>query len=48
VYGAPQIEAKRELQRRLADFVKQKAEQEGWKPEKDVWVDCPTILTSVQ
>ena len=48
VYGAPQMEAKRELQRRLVDFVKRSAEQEGWKPEKDVWVDCPTISNSVQ
>ena len=48
VYGAPQIEAKRELQRRLVDFVKRSAEQEGWKPEKDVWIECPTITTSVQ
>jgi integrase len=37
VYGAPQLEAKRELQRRLVDFVKRSAEQEGWKPEKDIW-----------
>jgi integrase len=48
VYGAPQMEAKRELQRRLVDFVKKRAEQEGWKPEKDVWVECPTMTTSVQ
>jgi integrase len=34
--------------RRLVDFVKQRAEQEGRKPEKDVWVNCPTITTSVQ
>src|ERR1700736_4866989 len=43
VYGAPQMEAKRELQRRLVEFVKQQAELEGWKPEKDLWADCPTI-----
>ena len=48
VYGAPQMEAKRELQRRLVNFVKQRAEQEGWKPEKDVWVERPTMTTSVQ
>lgn len=48
VYGAPQIEAKRKLQRRLVEFVKQQAELEGWKPEKDLWADCPTITTSVQ
>lgn len=34
VYGAPQMEAKRELQRRLVDFVKQRAELEGWKRER--------------
>jgi hypothetical protein len=48
VYGAPQIEAKRELQRRLVDFVKQRAEKEGWKPEKNLWEECPTITNSVQ
>jgi hypothetical protein len=48
VYGAPQIEAKRELQRRLVEFVKQRAELEGWKPEVDLWADCPTITHSVQ
>jgi DNA-binding transcriptional MerR regulator len=48
VYGAPQIEAKRELQRRLVEFVKQQAEREGWKPKVDLWADCPMITTSVQ
>jgi len=48
IYGVPQIEAKRGLQRRLVEFVKQQAELEGWKPEKDLWADCPTITTSVQ
>jgi hypothetical protein len=48
IYGAPQIEAKRELQRRSVEFVKQQAELEGWKPEKDLWVKCPTVSTSVQ
>jgi len=48
VYGAPQIEAKRELQRRLVEFVKQRAELEGWKPDVDLGADCPTITNSVQ
>ncbi len=48
VYGAPQMEAKRELQRRLVDFVKRRAEQKGWKPKKDSWIECPTMTTSVQ
>ena len=48
VYGAPQMEAKRELQRRLVDFVKQRAKQEGWKPKEDLWIDCQTMTTSVQ
>ena len=48
VYGAPQIEAKRDLQRRLVEFVKQRAELEGWKLEKDLWVNCPTVWSSVQ
>jgi len=48
VYGTPQMEAKRELQRRLVDFVKRRAEQEGWKPKKDSWIECPTMTTSVQ
>jgi len=48
VYGAPQMEAKRELQRRLVDFVKQRAEQEGWKLKGDSWIECPTKTASVQ
>jgi hypothetical protein len=42
------MEAKRELQRRLVDFVKQRAKQEGWKPKEDLWIDCQTMTTSVQ
>jgi len=33
VYGAPQLKAERELQRRLVDFVKQRPKEEGWKQE---------------
>ncbi len=32
-YGRVALEAKRELQRRLVEFVKQRAAEEGWKPE---------------
>ena len=48
VYGAPQIEAKRDLQRRLVEFVKHRAEEEGWKPKEESLTDYPTITTSVQ
>jgi integrase len=32
VYGTPQLPAKRELQRRLVEYVKQQATAEGWRP----------------
>jgi|SRR5215510_7519000 len=44
----PRFEAKRELQRRLVEFVKHRAEEEGWKPKEESLTDYPTITTSVQ
>jgi integrase len=36
VYGTPRLPAKRELQRRLVEYVKQQASAEGWKPTPDL------------
>jgi integrase len=43
-YGRVELEAKRELQRRLMGFVKQRAAEEGWKPEAPF--DLAAVATS--
>jgi integrase len=48
IYGGPQLQAKRELQRRLVAYVKQQAAAEGWKPNEDLWAKCPMVSTSIQ
>jgi integrase len=38
VYGEVHIAAKRALQQRLVDYVKQKAKEEGWTPTAEAWI----------
>jgi integrase len=47
VYGEHQLEAKRELQRRLMEFVKQRAKVEGWKPAENLLVAPLAALPAV-
>ena len=47
-YGRVELEAKRELQRRLVEFVKQRAAEEGWKPETPFDLAATTSSSTIQ
>jgi integrase len=47
-YGRVELEAKRELQRRLVEFVKQRAAEEGWKPETPFDLAAITSSSTIQ